>query len=363
MSSEQARLWFKLARVSGVGAIRQQQLLQRYGSVEAIFAQGPHDSSLTAALRQALTEVDEAAVDDDMAWLEQSERHFLLTVADEAYPPQLRQLEGMPQLLYGIGRVELLQSAQVAMVGSRNPSHQGQESAHAFARYFASVGLTVTSGLALGIDGASHCGALDGGGDTIAVMGTGIDRIYPASHRDLAHRIAANGSLLVSEFPPGVGPLASNFPRRNRLLSALSLGTLVVEAALKSGSLITARYASEQGREVFAIPGSIHNPLAKGCHQLIKQGAKLVEGAQDIIEEIAPQLRHYLTQLDQADSLSVAKKFTVTEQQLIHAIGDGPTPMDTIIARSGLTADRVSSMLLQLELEGHVSFSPAGYSV
>jgi DNA processing protein len=249
------------------------------------------------------------------------------------------------------------------MVGSRNPTTGGERTARDFARHLAGCGLAITSGLAVGVDAAAHQGALEAGGITLAVTGTGLDRVYPARHRELAHRIAERGAL-VSEFPPGTPPLAGNFPRRNRIISGLSVGTLVVEAALKSGSLITARLAVEQGREVFAIPGSIHNPLARGCHALIRQGAKLVETADDIAEELAALLGGLSLEpvVDAGHADEGCHSLEDPEyQRLLQAMGHDPVSVDQLVARTGFTAETVSSMLLLLELQGHVSSSPGGF--
>lgn len=247
------------------------------------------------------------------------------------------------------------------MVGSRNPSMSGSETAREFAYHLAASGLSITSGLAIGIDGASHAGALDANGITIAVTGTGLDRVYPASQHDLAHRIAEHGAL-VSEFPPQTPVRPGNFPRRNRIISGLCLGTLVVEAARQSGSLITARLATEQGREVFAIPGSIHNPLARGCHTLIRQGAKLVETANDVLEELAPLLRDLQPGPETCNKGHAVQQHELDQeyQLLLKCMGFDPAPIDLLIERSGLTAEVVSSMLILLELEGHVSSAPGG---
>ena len=263
-------------------------------------------------------------------------------------------------MLFARGDVALLQNPQLAIVGSRNPSVVGRETAQEFARTLAASGMTITSGLALGIDAASHQGALDGGGQTVAVFGTGLDRVYPAKNRALAHAIVEAGGVLLSEYPPGTEPLPGNFPRRNRIISGLSLGTLVVEAALRSGSLITARYAVEQGREVFAIPGSIHNPLARGCHQLIRQGAKLVEGARDILEELAPQLNAILAEPEPPEPSTGPDG---EHRMLLACMGDGTSSVDQLVERSGLTADAVSSMLLLLELQGYVVSTAGGYAL
>jgi DNA processing protein len=253
-----------------------------------------------------------------------------------------------------------LQSPQLAIVGSRNPTPNGRITAQDFARHLADVGLTITSGLALGIDAASHLGALESDGYTIAVMGTGLDRVYPARNRDLAHAVAERGAL-VSEYPLGTTPRPENFPRRNRIISGLSMGTLVVEAALQSGSLTTAHHAVEQGREVFAIPGSIHNPLSRGCHRLIREGAKLVETAEDILSELSA-----LNQALNSPPKTLEKHYDTSEsldqeyERLLDTMGFAPTPVDQLVSLSGLTAEEVSSMLLILELQGYVGSSPGG---
>jgi DNA processing protein len=256
-----------------------------------------------------------------------------------------------------------LGNPQLAIVGSRNPSVVGKETAHDFARSLTASGMVITSGLALGIDTASHQGALDAGGQTVAVFGTGLDRVYPARNRQLAHAIVEQGGALVSEYPPQMEPFPGNFPRRNRIISGLSLGTLVVEAALRSGSLITARFAAEQGREVFAIPGSIHNPLARGCHQLIRQGAKLVETAQDVVEELAPQLRAALAAAPEKADGGDAPSLEGESRHLLDCLDGGASSVDQLVQRSGLTADAVSSMLLLLELQGYVVSTAGGYTL
>jgi DNA processing protein len=275
----------------------------------------------------------------------------------------LRQLPDPPALLYVHGDVSLLSEPQLAMIGSRNPTTSGQRTATEFAQYLASTGLIITSGLALGIDAASHQGALDVDMPTIAVMGTGLDRVYPARHRDLARRIAGQGAL-VSEFPIGTSPRAENFPQRNRIISGLSLGTLVVEAAKRSGSLITARHAGEQGREVFAIPGSIHNPLSRGCHHLIRQGAKLVETAQDVIDELCALATASSPSAPAAGSPAAVPATDPLQdfeyRRLLDAIGFHPTSVDQLVQDSGLTPAEVSSMLLQLELAGYIAAGPGG---
>lgn len=299
-------------------------------------------------------------VKSDLRWAELSNNH-LITLHNPLYPAQLREIHDPPPILFVTGDPEVLSTPQLAIVGSRNPSASGKENAREFAFHLAKSGITITSGLAIGIDGACHTGALEADGLTIAVTGTGLDRVYPASQHQLAHAVAESGAI-VSEFPPGTEARASNFPRRNRIISGLSLGTLVVEAAEKSGSLITARLASEQGREVFAIPGSIHNPLARGCHRLIRQGAKLVETAGDILEELAPLIGNIKAPLEKErdDSSATESNLAPEYQKLLECMGYDPLQMDLIIDRSGLTPEEVSSMLILLELEGHVSSAPGG---
>lgn len=275
--------------------------------------------------------------------------HAVLTLADPRYPKQLLEIPDPPMLLYVSGNEKLLGSPALAVVGSRNATPQGLDNAHNFARAFSEGGMTIVSGLALGVDSAAHRGGLRGRGSTIAVLGTGIDITYPKRNQSLADEIAKDGAL-VSEFALGTSPNAANFPRRNRLISGLSLGCLVVEAALDSGSLITARLAAEQGREVFAVPGSIHSPLSKGCHALIKQGAKLVESAQDVLEEIGAAVA----------TIAPRSKASVADHVLLEKIGFDPCDIDTLIARSGLTTEAVSAMLLQLELEGKIASLPGG---
>jgi DNA processing protein len=347
-----------LLHAPGIGAVKFRQLLEHYGDPQTLFQNAilPDESRLKAYLRNP----DWAAVEDDLTWLQEKDC-YLLTLDAPDYPPQLREIADAPPLLFLRGTAAVLANPQLAMVGSRNPSITGRETAHDFARTLAAAGMVITSGLAQGIDTACHQGTLDGGGQTIAVAGTGLDRVYPASNRELAHAIIEAGGALISEFPPGTLPHAGNFPRRNRIISGLSLGTLVVEAALRSGSLITARLAAEQGREVFAIPGSIHNPLARGCHQLIRQGAKLVESAADVLEELAPQLYAALAEMPE-ESAPASSELDEEYQALLACIGHETTPVDRLVERSGLTAEAVSSMLLILELQGFVESAAGGYA-
>ena len=353
--------WLRLSRAPGIGSTTLLTLLEAFGSPENILGAShaqlqrviADDHQLIDGLSRPTEESQQAA---DIAWLQQDDCH-LVSVLDDDYPPLLREIPDPPALLYIRGNPGLLSLPQLAIVGSRNPTPAGSENARAFARSLVAGGLTVTSGFALGIDAAAHQGAIDGGGSTIAVVGTGLDRVYPASHHELAHQVVQSGAI-VSEFPLGTPPLRQNFPRRNRIISGLSLGTLVVEAALRSGSLITARLAIEQGREVFAIPGSIHSPLSKGCHRLIRQGAKLVETANDIIEELGA-LVSTLKQVSEGDVPSQTIKRT-SENALLEYLGFDPIDIDTLVERSGLTPEAISSMLLDMELAGEIKSCAGG---
>lgn len=361
MERDELAAWLRLALTPGVGNLSARRLLAAFGLPQAVFAQG------TVALQQVVGEAQatalqqppegfETQLDLTVQWLQAAGApapRWILTLADTEYPHGLLQTEDPPVLLYLTGQRQPLDKA-IAVVGSRNPTPQGSANARAFSRAFAEAGLTVVSGLALGVDGAAHEGALEGAPAdqlaTIAVVGTGLDRVYPKRHLELAHRIVQRG-LMVSEYPLGTPPLAENFPRRNRIIAALSEGTLVVEAALQSGSLITARMASEQGKDVFAIPGSIHSPQARGCHALIKQGAKLVEAAQDVLEElrlVPPQER------------AQAPAGSAPRGSLLDALGFDPVGLDALIARTGIPASQLQAQLLELELAGHVARLPGG---
>jgi DNA processing protein len=309
----------------------------------------------------ALQAPDAACIAADRRWVE-SEHVSLIDATDARYPPLLAQAAAAPALLYVKGDAACLCTPQLAMVGSRNPTQPGQRTARAFAGFLSAAGLTITSGLALGIDAASHEGALEAHGRTIAVLGTGIDAIYPRQHSALAARIASQGAL-VSEYPPGCAPIRANFPRRNRIISALCLGTLVVEAARHSGSLITARLAAEQGREVFAIPGSIHNPLARGCHALIRRGAKLVESADDVLSELKFNIgKQYVIGCagGHARPASAAAWLDKDQKILLDALGFEPASLNTLVERTGLPSQSVASMLLFLELEDVVGLHSGG---
>jgi len=346
---ESLKAWLALSLTHGLGGEGARRLLKEFGSPEAVFAAsgGLLRNLVKAEVAAEIGKgIDEAALAPVLAWLEEGNNH-LVTLADGDYPQSLLNIPDPPLLLYVKGRLDLLNHPALAVVGSRNATPQGLNNAEAFARTLSDAGLCVISGLAHGIDAAAHRGALRAQGSSIAVVGTGLDKVYPAANRDLAHELAAEGAL-ISEFPLGTPPLAANFPRRNRIISGMSLGCLVVEASLQSGSLITARLALEQGREVFAIPGSIHAPQSKGCHALIKQGAKLAETAQDILEELGG-----LPIPASSDALQQGAGSALLEQ-----IGFDPVDLDTLSMRSGLTVGELSAMLLTLELEGRISTLP-----
>lgn len=342
--------WLRLTLTPGVGPRTARLLLQAFGSPDAVVTASA--AALERVVPRAIaTAIATASHEDAIAatrsWAEQPGNH-VVTLADESYPPALLEIPDPPVVLFAKGRRELLRSAAIAVVGSRNATPQGADTARAFAHALSDAGLTVVSGLALGIDTAAHEGGLAGHSSTIAVTGTGLDIVYPARNRALAHRIAEHG-LLISEFALGTGAIAHNFPRRNRLISGLARGVLVVEAAVRSGSLTTARLAVDQGREVFAIPGSIHSPLSRGCHALIKQGAKLVESAQDVLEE-----------LRLAEPVREAPPARAAVDPLLEQLGHDPCDLDTLATRSGLGVDVLTARLLELELEGLVASLPGG---
>jgi DNA processing protein len=353
--------WLALYRAPGVGPTTFQALLDHFGSAQAVVESRQCASSglLGKASLDYLADPDWSAVEKDMVWLEEPDHHAL-TLTDPRYPTLLREIADPPPLLFVVGDPGVLSAMHLAIVGSRNPTAAGKETAEEFAAHLAGAGLVITSGLAVGIDAAAHRGALAARGATLAVTGTGLDRVYPARHRELAHQIAEQGGALVSEFVLGTPPLPDHFPRRNRIISGLSLGTLVVEAAVQSGSLITARTAVEQGREVFAIPGSIHSPLARGCHALIRQGAKLVETAQDILEELNPLAHTVKAAASVGEPGNDMSELDVEAAKLLGCMGYEPSSVDVLIARSGLTPEKVSSILLLLELRGYVAAMPGG---
>jgi DNA processing protein len=357
------RAWLTLLRTPGIGPAATRALIERAGSAQAACDSGRRlrrDGGLSDEALAWLEAPDAATLDADLAWLAEP-GHHLLRYTDPDFPPQLAEIPQAPAALFVAGDPALLLGAQVAMVGSRSASAQGLANAREFARALARAGLTVTSGLANGIDGAAHAGALEAGGATGAVIGTGADLVYPRKHRELAARIARHGAI-VSEYPLGTGPRAEHFPQRNRLIAGLALGTLVIEASLQSGSLITARLAGEMGREVFALPGSIHNPLSRGCHRLIRDGARLTEIAQEILEALAPgaralgaELRARLEPGAPAGRSTPARTDDPDYARLLAELGEAPLGLDELAARTGLKPAELSSMLLLLELEGAVA--------
>ncbi|MGK0269896.1 MAG: DNA processing protein [Cocleimonas sp.] len=415
-NNEELESWVRLWRVSGIGSKKFQLLLNYFDSPSKVFS--ANSSQITKAgislkdansiieqktahqnFQNSLQHADDV-VKQDLDWLAASDQHHIITLNCPAYPQRLKQINDAPALLYVHGNLSILNDPQLGIVGSRNPTQGGHNNAYEFAKHLATTGLCITSGLALGIDGAAHQGAIDGNGPTIAVIATGIDRVYPAKHRELAHKIVENGAI-ISEFPVGTHPDSRHFPRRNRIISALSYGVLVVEAALKSGSLITARLAMEQNREVFAIPGSIHNPLAKGCHQLIRQGAKLVETAEDILEEMSSVIDlndHSFNSNSQSEQSSLGNKSDTTtnhlkntaenntsnemassdahiesnidrknsleldsEQiELLNAMGFDPISIDQLVLATDLDAASIAAMLLILELQNYIASNGGG---
>lgn len=372
MDRDELAAWLRLALTPGVGNGAARRLLAAFGLPQALFAHGEiaWRTCVTGAQARALASLPEGfdnQLEQTWAWLraDAEPARAIVTLADAAYPPALLATEDPPLLLYLLGASRFVAARPfapprcLAMVGSRNPTAQGADHARQFARTLRAAGMTIVSGLALGVDAAAHEGALLDAPDpstpaTIAVVGTGLDRVYPKANQELAHRIARHG-LLISEYPLGTPPLPANFPKRNRIISGLSQGTLVVEAALQSGSLITARLAAEQGREVFAIPGSIHAPQSRGCHALLRQGAKLVETAQDVLEELRlPSVAAPVSA--RAEPPPAAH----LHQEVLDALGYDPMGLDALVARTGLDAARLQVRLLELELEGRVARLPGG---
>lgn len=359
MPAVEAAAWLALIR-TGVGSAALRAASERFGSASALLAAGPAGWR-AADIEVALPGTQPQLIASDARWLA-VDTHHVIGWTDPDYPRLLRQIASPPPCLFVVGAPEALWQPQIAIVGARACTAGGADNARVFATAFAKAGLTVTSGLAFGIDAAAHQGALDAGGDSIAVVGTGPDRVYPAQHRDLARRIAEHGAM-VSEFPPGTGARREHFPSRNRIIAGLTLGTLVVEAGERSGALITARHAADAGREVFAVPGSIHNPCARGCHRLIRQGAGLVESAAEVIEALAPlagelaaALRDRLAEA-QPTSMSATDAAVPEDREharLLAALGHDPVGIDLLAERTGLTVAAVSSMLLIMEMEGWV---------
>lgn len=366
METEQLLCWLSLRATPGIGNKTLQKLTAQFDSIDALNqASSEQLRSLLGKkaeiVEQALTSpAKEEHFEATLGWLEHPNHHILM-IQDDYYPALLKEIPDPPPLLYIDGDPGVLQSPQLAIVGSRNPSMQGKVNATMFSADLAKKGLAITSGMALGVDAAAHEGALRAHGPTVAIAGTGVDVVYPARHKDLAKQISESGAL-VSEFPLGSTPKRENFPQRNRIISGLSLGVLVVEATVRSGSLITAHLAAEQGREVFAMPGSIHTPQARGCHLLIREGAKLIETATDIVSELG--VLHELA----VDNMVLKNEITcpqeantnVETESLMRYLGFDPVSVDELVERSGLTAELISSMLLRMELLGQVESGPGG---
>jgi DNA processing protein len=352
--------WIRLAGTDGVGLETARRLLGVFGLPENIFSAGLASvqkvvpERIALALTAPVSEQTQALIDKTQAWLAQPGNH-VLTLADTLYPKTLLEITDPPLMLYVKGRLDLLAGNVLAVVGSRNATIQGVLNAEKFSEVLSEAGWTIVSGMALGIDAAAHRGGLRGGGSTVAVIGTGADIVYPARNRTLAHQIAEHGCIL-SEYPLGMPALAGNFPRRNRIISGLARAVLVVEAAAQSGSLITARMAAEQGRDVFAIPGSIHSPLSKGCHQLIKQGAKLVESAQDILEELG----HFQGRVPVGDGGMIPASPSPGAARLLTALGYDPVTADQLGQRTGVEPAVLGGLLLELELQGLIEVLPGG---
>lgn len=361
VNSEQLVYWLALWYAPGVGVSSFLKITQQFPQLKDLFIQDRatlKQQGLPDPVIDYLQNPNWSSVEKDQRWAEQSQ-HALLTLLDDRYPKLLREISDPPPVLYVQGDWRLLDASQLAMVGSRKPTVAGEEIAYSLAKQVAEKNLIITSGLARGVDAASHRGALAAKRPTIAVLGTGVDVIYPSSHKKLAEQIQEDGVLL-SELPLGTLPRPENFPRRNRIISGLSLGVLVVEAAKRSGSLITARMALEQGREVFAVPGSIFNPLARGCHQLLRQGAKLVEGIEDILEEL-PTSSLMEAKATGSRAISPVTELDAGYQNLYQCIDYEVTALDKMVYRSGLAAATVSSMLTILELQGYIVAVPGGY--
>ncbi len=361
-SIERLRDWLILWRVEGVGAKTYLALLDIFKSPSDVLSASTNDlknAKLSDAVVQKIKSIDGSVIEPDLAWLKQSDCHVMCW-HDDDYPALLKEIPDPPPLLFVRGDRSLLSSMQLAIVGTRSPSPMALKTTHAFAKSLASFGLTITSGLALGVDQAAHYGALDASKKTIAVAATGLDRVYPANHKPLAKEIIKTGAI-VSEFPIGTQPRPGYFPRRNRIISGLSLGVLVVEATIKSGTLVTAKHAMEQGREVFAMPGSIHNPLAKGCHHLIRQGAKLVETAEDVLEELGSLSCVVADDVGVKPEQLARVSLEADYLMLLEKIAFDPISVDDLVMETKRTAEEVSSMLLVLELEGLVSSAPGGF--
>jgi len=366
------RDWLVLLNAPTTGGVSLIKVIKALGDVSTVAAASVRDLThhgLAKDAATAITRPDSAKIETDLEWLSHPDHH-LLSWDDDAYPALLRRIDGPPAALFLDGDPGCLWQPQIAIIGSRNPTAGGLDHARDFTTTLARQGMTITSGLASGIDSAAHTACLDAGAQTIAVNGTGLDLVYPASSRAVAERVRSQG-VMISELPLGSPPRRQHFPSRNRIISGLSLAVLVIEAGLNSGTLITARKAAEQGREVFALPGSLHNPMAKGCHRLIREGARLVETTADIMQELGPvaaqlqmEIRQRLEPSPEAGKTTVGSKESLLDDAdysiLWEVLGYDPMPVDTLVERSGLSAREVSSMLLLMELKGLVKKQGSG---
>lgn len=361
--------WLWLSQLDGLGPTRLAKIYQHFGSSEELL-KASAQSLLEAGFQSSQRRLFERFKDNlqqgrccstTAEWLKESEQHHLLTIESEHYPEQLRQISDPPTILFAKGDVELLKYPQIAIIGSRRATAQGLDNAYQFSRYLSNQGLIPTSGLALGIDSKAHQGGLDGLGLTVAVLGTGIDQVYPRSNTKIFNQVIENKGVIISEYPLGTPPISYNFPKRNRIISGLSLGCLVIEATIKSGSLITARMALEQSREVFAVPGSIHNPASRGCHQLIREGALLVDNVDQIYEAISGQLSIPNQEVNKIEPIVLPEGLPAQELQLIEVIGFENCSFDALVEKTSIGPSQLSQLLLSLELKGLVRIEAGAY--
>ncbi|WP_263081446.1 DNA-processing protein DprA [Endozoicomonas sp. Mp262] len=366
-SWQQLEPWLRLSCIQSIGPVRVQRLLQHFKSPQQVLSASLAElkAGIPEACARAIVEQKNSGdiakkLDKARGWMDASEAHHILCVESDAYPVQLKELPDPPSILYVVGNPVLLSEPQLAIVGSRRPTPQGRRVAAEIAGVLARSGFVITSGMAMGIDGAAHQGTLAGYGNTVAVLGTGVDQVYPRSHLSLYSEIIEQGGAIVSELPLGTSPNPANFPRRNRVISGLSLGVLVVEAAIESGSLISARLAAEQGREVFAIPGSVMNPLSKGCHKLIREGAVLVESAEDILLELKPEIQHLLLE-SEGCAVSITKCTDPAHKKILEAMGFDVISPDLISSLCSIPYDELSVILTDMELSGFIQSVPGGF--
>ncbi|MDM8567929.1 DNA-processing protein DprA [Thiotrichales bacterium HSG1] len=365
MKSENIKYWLALSHAPGVGPVNFIRLLKYFGSLQNIFAAGRAEwqaIKMKANLIKYLENVDWRIIENDMLWLEQPDNHAL-TLEHPDYPTMLKNIDDAPPILFVHGNYKLLVTQQIAIVGTRNPSREGEMAAKEFATSLSYQGFTITSGMAYGIDGAGHIGALSASGKTIAVAGTGLDRVYPPKHRELAHKIVQNGGALISELPIGTTVKRHNFPIRSRIVSGLCLGVLVIEAPNRSGALYTVQHALKQGREVFVTPSSIYNPLTKGSHRLIKEGAKLVENITDILEELHVYQAPPTVDPNTANPIiptEKVKNLDAEHQLILEHLTTSPNSIDGLVELSDLDVSKISSILLMLELQGLITMQSGG---